>query len=80
MRETEMTSSTIEPDSLPDDSQYKYRLKNKNKKSRNRNFNQEKPATIYQIFGTTELSVVNNKYNFRTPPSYEHENNHDFNR
>ena len=28
MRETEMTSSTIEPDSLPDDSQYKYPLTN----------------------------------------------------
>ena len=80
MRENVKKTSTVIPDTLPDDSQYKYRYKpdRQNKKSKNRNFNQGKPATIFQIVATTEFSTNrNNKYDFRTPPSYQHENNFD---
>jgi len=77
MRETSKATTSVTPDILPDDSQYKYRYKperqNKKKKLRNRNFEHEKPATIYQI-ATTELST-DEKHNFRTPTSYQHESN-----
>ena len=65
MRETPRTTTSVKPDTLPDDSQYKYNRYNspdrqKNEKKgggRNRNYDQGKPATIYQIGATTELST-----------------------
>ena len=66
MREERRTTTSVKPDTLPDDSQYKYnrynspdRQKNekKGKGGRNRNYDQGKPATIYQIGATTELST-----------------------
>ena len=65
MRETQRTTTSVKPDTLPDDSQYKYNRYNspdrqKNKKKgggRNRNYDHGKPATIYQIGATTELST-----------------------
>ena len=65
MRETLKSTTSVKPDTLPDDSQYKYNRYNspdrqKNKKKgggRNRNYDHGKPATIYQIGATTELST-----------------------
>jgi len=89
MRETLKSTTSVKPDTLPDDSQYKYNRYNspdrqKNKKKgggRNRNYDHGKPATIYQIGATTELSTNDDhRYNFRTPPSYQHENNNQIER